>query len=44
MKDTKDIARGIGWKLLERFGVQIVQFVLQIILARMLDVAHYGTL
>lgn len=32
------------WKLLERFGVQIVQFVLQIILARLLSPDHYGVL
>lgn len=32
------------WKLLERFGVQGSQFVLQIILARILDPAHYGVL
>lgn len=32
------------WKLLERFGVQIVQFVLQIILARRLSPDHYGIL
>ncbi len=32
------------WKLLERFGVQGVQFVLQIILARILSPEHYGVL
>ena len=32
------------WKLLERFGVQGVQFVLQIVLARILDPEHYGVL
>lgn len=32
------------WKLLERFGVQGVQFVLQIILARLLTPEHYGVL
>lgn len=32
------------WKLLERFGVQGVQFVLQIILARLLSPEHYGVL
>lgn len=32
------------WKLLERFGVQGAQFFLQIILARLLDPHHYGTL
>lgn len=38
------IAGGITWKLLERFGVQGVQFVLQVILARILAPEHYGTL
>lgn len=32
------------WKLMERFGVQSVQFLLQIILARLLDPEHYGVL
>ena len=32
------------WKLMERFGVQIVQFVLQIILARLLSADYYGIL
>ena len=32
------------WKLLERFGVSGTQFVLQIILARLLDPEHYGVL
>lgn len=32
------------WKLLERFGVQGVQFILQIILARILSPEHYGVL
>ena len=32
------------WKLLERFGVLGVQFVLQIILARILSPEHYGML
>lgn len=38
------IAQNLGWKLLERFGVQGVQFILQIILARLLDPEHYGVL
>lgn len=38
------IGRGLFWKLLERFGVQGVQFVLQLILARMLSPEHYGVL
>ena len=36
--------RGIFWKLMERFGVQGVQFVLQLYLARLLNPEHYGTL
>ena len=36
--------KAIFWKLLERFGVQGIQFILQIILARMLDPEHYGVL
>lgn len=39
-----NISHGFLWKLLERFGVLGTQFVLQIILARMLDPAHYGVL
>lgn len=44
MGKEKSISRGLFWKLLERFGVQGVQFVLQIILARLLDPEHYGVL
>ncbi len=40
----KSISRGLFWKLSERFGVQGMQFVLQIILARLLDPEHYGVL
>ena len=38
------ITSALGWKLLERFGVQGVQFVLQIVLARLLSPEHYGVL
>lgn len=38
------IAGGMTWKLLERFGVQGIQFVLQLILARIMDPEHYGAL
>lgn len=38
------VSGALGWKLLERFGVQGIQFVLQIILARLLDPEHYGIL
>ena len=36
--------KALAWKLLERFGVQGVQFVLQIVLARLLTPEHYGAL
>lgn len=36
--------KALFWKLLERFGVQGVQFILQIVLARILDPEHYGVL
>ena len=39
-----DTVNSFLWKLLERFGVTGAQFVLQIILARILDPAHYGVL
>ena len=42
--NKKSISSALGWKLMERFGVQCVQFVLQIILARLLDPEHYGVL
>lgn len=38
------IASGITWKLIERFSVQTMRFVLQIVLARILDPEHYGSL
>lgn len=41
---SNSISRALGWKLLERFGVQGVQFILQIVLARILSPDHYGTL
>ena len=44
MSQTKNISHGLFWKLLERFGVTGTQFVLQIILARLLDPEHYGVL
>lgn len=42
MQDS--IVKGVAWKLVERFGVQGIQFILQIILARLLDPEHYGIL
>lgn len=41
---SKKLVNSLLWKLLERFGVQGIQFVLQIILARMLSPEHYGVL
>ena len=41
---SNKITSALGWKLLERFGVQGVQFVLQIVLARLLSPEHYGVL
>lgn len=43
-KNGKSVGTALFWKLLERFGVQGTQFVVQIILARMLDPEHYGVL
>ena len=40
----ESVSKAFGWKLLERFGVQGIQFVLQIILARLLSPEHYGVL
>ena len=41
---NNSIGKSFFWKLLERFGVQGIQFVLQIILARILSPEHYGML
>ena len=43
-KKSGSVGGALIWKLLERFGVQGIQFVLQIILARILDPDHYGVL
>lgn len=43
-KTTNSIATGLFWKLFERFGVQGAQFVLQLVLARMLSPELYGVL
>lgn len=43
-KKNSNILNGLLWKLFERFGVLGVQFVLQIVLARLLDPEHYGVL
>ncbi len=44
MSNGKKITKGLFWKVLERFGVTGTQFVLQIILARLLGAELYGTL
>ena len=43
-KSNQKLTGALVWKLLERFGVQGSQFVLQIILARILSPEHYGVL
>lgn len=40
---TKKVATSLIWQLLERFGAEIVTFVVSIILARLLDPVVYGT-
>ena len=42
--ESSKISTAVVWKLLERFGVQGSQFILQVILARILDPDHYGVL
>lgn len=44
MGSNNSVISGIFWKLLERFGVAGIQFILQIILARLLSPEHYGAL
>lgn len=44
MDNKKSVGSALAWKCLERFGVQGTQFVLQLILARLLDPEHYGVL
>ena len=40
---SKKVASSLVWQLLERFGAEIVTFVISIILARILDPVVYGT-
>lgn len=42
--NKKLVFRGFVWKVLERFGVLGIQFVLQLVLARILTPEHYGAL
>lgn len=44
MERKQNVASGLLWKLLERFGVQGMSFLVSLILARLLDPEHYGTL
>lgn len=44
MSHKTGLISGFFWKLLERFSVSGIHFVLQIVLARMLDPEHYGIL
>lgn len=39
-----NLSTSFFWKLLERFGVSGIQFILQLVLARLLDPEHYGAL
>ncbi len=41
---SHNVSSGLFWKLLERFGVFGVQFLLQLLLARILAPAYYGML
>ena len=41
---NKKIASGMIWRFMERGGIQIVQFVIQIVLARVLSPDDYGVL
>lgn len=41
---SNNLVQGLVWKLLERFGVQGISFLLQIILARILSPDDYGVL
>ena len=41
---NETIFSALIWKFMERFGVQMSQFVLQLVLARILDPEHYGVL
>lgn len=44
MKERTSILSGFVWKLLERSGLSIIHFVVQIVLARLLDPELYGVL
>ena len=44
MSQNGKIAKGLFWNMAERFGVLGTRFLLQLVLARLLDPAHYGML
>ena len=44
MSQNAKIAKGLFWNMAERFGVLGTRFILQLVLARLLDPAHYGML
>lgn len=44
VNETPGVMSGLMWKFFERLGVQGVQFMLQLVLARLLSPAHYGAL
>lgn len=44
MNEKPSIFSGFVWKLLERSGVSVIHFVIQIVLARLLDPEYYGVL
>ena len=44
MAEKQGVVGSLLWKLMERFGVQTIQFLLQIVLARLLSPDHYGVL
>lgn len=38
----KQVVKGIGWSAIERFSLQLIQFVIQIVMARLLLPSDYG--
>lgn len=44
MKEKNSMFSGFAWKFLERSGVSVIHFLIQIVLARMLDPEYYGVL
>ncbi len=44
MANTNDLKTSFSWKMLERISAQLVQFVVQIVLARLLTTSDFGNL